>query len=142
MTVAARVSADRMMIEPARFVAESLSRTGQPAWEYRFSYVAESMRKTWSGAPHASEIPFVFDTVRARYGSALTPADEKMAQTANSFWIQFAKTGNPNRLGLPKWPKYSSRRDELMNFTDDGPAAQADPWKERLDLTQRTQNTQ
>ncbi len=139
MTVSVRVSADRMMIEPARFVAESLSRTGQSVWEYRCSYVANSMRKEWPGAPHASEIPFVFDTVRARYGSALTPADEKMAQTLIAYWIQFAKTGNPNRLGLPEWPKYSSRRDMLMNFTNDGPAAQADPWKVRLDLIRATQ---
>jgi para-nitrobenzyl esterase len=139
LTVAVRMAADRMMIEPARFVAESLSRTGQSVWEYRFSYVANSMRKEWPGAPHASEIPFVFDTVRARYRCALTPADEKMAQTLIAYWIQFAKTGNPNRFGLPEWPKYSSRRDILMNFTNDGPAAQADPWKERLDLTQHTQ---
>lgn len=129
------VAADNMMIEPARFVAQELSRAGQPVWEFRFSYVAESMRKEWPGAPHATEIPFVFDTVRARYNDALTPADEKTAQLANAYWIQFAKTGNPNRQGLPEWPAYNANSDMLMNFTNDGPVAQADPWKQRLDFT-------
>jgi para-nitrobenzyl esterase len=134
--VALRVAADGLMVEPARFVAQAWSRAGLPAWEFRFSYVAESMRKEWPGAPHASEIPFVFDTVRARYGAALTPADEKMARTVIAYWIQFAKTGNPNGAGMPEWPRYVPQNDVLMNFTGSGPAAQADPWKERLDLTQ------
>jgi para-nitrobenzyl esterase len=39
------------MVEPARFVARMIGATGQPAYEYRFSYVAESMREQWPGAP-------------------------------------------------------------------------------------------
>ena len=123
----------------ARFVAKTLSRTGQPVWEYRFSYVADSMRKEWPGAPHATEIPFVFDTVKARYESALTTADEKIAQTVNAYWLQFAKTGNPNGAGLPNWPQYNAQSDAIMDFTNDGPTAGADPWKARLDLTETKQ---
>ena len=78
----------------------------------------------------------MFAAVRARYGAALTPADEKMARTVIAYWIQFAKTGNPNGAGMPEWPRYVPQNDVLMNFTGSGPAAQADPWKERLDLTQ------
>jgi len=137
--VGMRVAMDGMMVEPARFVAKTLSRTEQPVWEYRFSYVADSMRKEWLGAPHATEIPFVFDTVKARYESALTPADEKMAQTVNAYWLQFAKTGNPNGVGLPNWPQYNAQSDAIMDFTNDGPTAGADPWKARLDLTEAKQ---
>ena len=68
--VGTRVAADRMMIEPARFIAQEVAASGQPAYQYRFSYVAVSMRKQWDGAPHATEIPFVFDTVKARYEAA------------------------------------------------------------------------
>jgi para-nitrobenzyl esterase len=90
------VAADRMMVEPARFVARTLSSEGQPVWVYRFSYVATSVRKEWPGAPHASEIPFVFDTVKARYGAALTYEDEKVAQAIHAHWLQFVKCGDPN----------------------------------------------
>jgi para-nitrobenzyl esterase len=133
-SVGMRVASDAMMVEPARFVAATLSEQKQPVWEYRFSYVAESMRKEWSGAPHASEIPYAFDTVRARYTSKLASADAAMAQTMHHYWVQFAKTGNPNGPGLPSWPQYSVKDDVLMNFTNYGAAAETDPWKTRLDL--------
>jgi para-nitrobenzyl esterase len=132
---AAKVGADAVMIEPARFVAQTLSSQGVPAWEYRFSYVAASLHR--SGAQHASEIPFVFDTVKAKYGEKLTPADEKIAEQANHYWGNFAKTGNPNGSGLPPWPAYQANTDRLMNFTEQGPVGGADPWKARLDLTEK-----
>ena len=131
------VAADQMMIEPARFVARTIAATGQPAFLYRFSYVAESLRKQWPGALHATEIPFVFDTVSARYQKALTDADEATARAANAYWVNFAKTGNPNGKGLPEWPAYSQDTDKLMDFTDAGPVGKADPWRARLDLAEK-----
>lgn len=134
---AMHVAGDAMMVEPARFVAQTLSSQGDPVWEYRFGYVASSMRSKWPGAPHATEIPFVFDTVKAKYGAATTPEDEKMGEEANTYWANFAKTGNPNGAGLPYWPQYNSSKDVLMDFTENGPVAKPDPRKERLDLTEQ-----
>lgn len=131
------MASDAMMVEPSRHFARIVASTGQPAYEYRFSYVAESMRSRWKGAPHATEIPFVMDTVRARYGNELTAADEKAAAVANAYWANFAKRGNPNGPGLPEWPAYNPGEDVLMDFTIDGPVVKPDPWKARLDLTER-----
>jgi para-nitrobenzyl esterase len=130
------VASDQMMAEPSRFVAAMAAAAGEPAYEYRFSYVADSMRKQWPGAPHATEIPFVFDTVEARYGKDLTPADKATAQAANAYWVNFAKNGNPNGSGLPNWPAYTSQGDVVMDFTSAGPVAKPDPWKARLDLVE------
>lgn len=135
--VAPLVAADQMMIEPARFTVRALAAAGQPAYEYRFSYVAESMRKQWKGAPHATEIPFVFDTVEARYTKDLAPRDKATAEAANAYWVNFAKTGNPNGKGLPEWPAYDAKTDMLIDFTLEGPVAKPDPWKNRLDLVER-----
>ena len=135
----ATIDRDRMMIEPARFAARMFSRAGQPVWEFRFSYVAESMRNEWPGAPHASEIPFVFDTVRARYADHLTAADQGTAQKIHAYWVQFAKTGDPNEAALPAWPQFSAGSDTLMNFTAAGAVAEPDPWKARLDMTEALQ---
>jgi para-nitrobenzyl esterase len=140
MRTAVAFGADQMMVEPSRFVARTVAATGQPAYEFRFSYVAESMRKQWAGAPHATEIPFVFDTVAARYGKDLTDADRATARAANAYWTNFAKTGNPNGAGLPEWPVYSAKTDMLMDFTASGPVGKADPWKTRLDLVEQLAN--
>jgi len=136
----AEIVSDKMMVEPARFVAQTLTKNGQPVYEYRFSYVATSMRKDWAGgAVHASEIPYVFDTVKARYGAALTPEDEQVAQAMHAYWVQFAKTGEPDPPGLPAWPAYSASGDQLMNFTATGPKPEADPWQARLNMIETTQ---
>lgn len=137
MMVGWKIGADSMMIEPARFVARTIAAAGEPAYEYRFSYVAGSIRNKVPGALHATEIPFVFDTVKEKYGDALTPADEAAAKQANAYWINFAKTGDPNGGSLPHWPAYTAAGDELLNFTEDGPVGQADPWKGRLDLIEK-----
>jgi para-nitrobenzyl esterase len=128
------IASDKMMVEPARLTVRAMAAAGQRAYEYRFSYVAESMRKQWPGALHASEIPFVFNTVAAKYGNALTAADAAIAEAANAYWVAFAKTGDPNGQGRPNWPAYDPSRDILLNFTERGPVAEPDAWKARLDL--------
>jgi para-nitrobenzyl esterase len=127
------VFADRFMVEPARRFTEMAVASGQKAYHYRFSYVAESLRKTMPGAPHATEIPFVFDTVTAKYGAALTPADKAAAEAANDYWVAFAKTGNPNTPGRPQWPAFSGDSGAMMDFANGGPKAGPDPWEARLD---------
>src|SRR5580704_6470615 len=76
--LAAIVGRDRTEIEPARFVARIYASMGMPAYVYRFSYVATSRRSTWTGAHHASEIPFVFDTIGNRAGEKASTDDEKV----------------------------------------------------------------
>lgn len=136
MMVGWKIAADMMMTEPARFVAATVAADDVPAYEYRFSYVAESLRKKWPGAFHASEIPYVFDTVTAKYGSELAPSDEAIAKQANAYWLNFAKTGDPNGSGLPHWSAYHAATDRLLNFTDQGPVGEADPWRNQLDLVE------
>jgi para-nitrobenzyl esterase len=130
---ASKAGGDLMMIEPAREVARLLS-MHQPVFEFRFSYVAESLRATTPGAPHATEIPYVFDTVAARYGKDLTAADEAAARAMHAYWVGFATTGVPQAEDYPAWPAYQQGSDQIMDFTANGPVAAADPWKVRLDL--------
>lgn len=134
MADAFRVGGDQMMVEPARYVARVLSARGQPVYEFRFSYVAESMRSQWPGATHASDIPFAFDTVAARYGKDLTSQDAAAAKAMHAYWAAFTKTGKPEVAGQPAWPAYDIQSDSLMDFTNSGPVAGPDPWKSRLDL--------
>ncbi len=135
--IGTRMSTDQTMIEPARFVAKTLSGQGRRVYEYRFSYVADAMRQKYPGAMHATEIPFVFDTLKARFDDKVTPQDEKIAQLTNAYWAAFAKSGDPNGPGRPRWPAYDAAHDALIEFTAGGEAvSEPDPWKARLDLTE------
>jgi para-nitrobenzyl esterase len=132
----ADIGGDQLMIEPARYVARTLTARGQPVYEFRFSYVAESIRTRFPGAMHASDIPFAFDTVAAKYGKDLTPSDAAAGRAMNAYWVAFAKTGKPEAPGQPAWPVYDSRSDSILDFTNTGPVAGPDPWKARLDTAQ------
>jgi para-nitrobenzyl esterase len=134
-----RLMSDMAMVEPARLLARLASAAGQPAWHYRFSYVAGSLRGKVAGALHATEIPFVLNTVRAKYGDATTPEDAATARAMNAYWVAFAKTGDPGAAageGVPKWPRYSATDDVIMDFTLSGPAVKPDPFKARLDAVE------
>jgi len=131
------VMSDGAMVEPARLLARLASAAGQPTYAYRFSYVASSIRKETKGALHATEIPFVFETVRAKYGAATTAEDDAMAAAANAYWVAFARTGVPNGEGRPAWPAYSAKDDAILDFAISGPVARADPRKARLDVIER-----
>ena len=134
--VAFRMGGDQMMGEPARYVARTLTAHGQPVYEYRFSYVAESLRQQSPGAMHATDIPFAFDTVAARYGKDLTAQDAAAAHSMHAYWVAFAATGKPEVTGQPAWPAYDAKSDRIMNFTNTGPVVGADPWQARLDLAE------
>jgi len=51
----------------------------------------------------------------------------------SSLWTNFAKTGDPNGAGLPKWPSYDSKNEMLLYITTDG-KAQTPPYKPELDF--------
>ena len=127
----AKVGADAFMIEPARVTAQRLAAHGATVYEYRFDYMAsQKAAQSPYGAPHASELPFVFETVEARYGETATAADHQAARTIHAAWVAFAK-------GQAPWTAWTPAGDRLMMFTADGLAtAQPDPLKARLDVTQ------
>ncbi|HXI73782.1 MAG TPA: carboxylesterase/lipase family protein [Verrucomicrobiae bacterium] len=132
------VNTDKVWAEPARFTARAFVAKGQPAYLYRFSYVPAAMQQIMRyGAPHGSEIPYVFGNPTGRNGATVTPQDQEVAKIMNTYWANFAKTGDPNGNGLPKWPRYNPKSDEIFDFQPDGsPVAVLDPRKARLDVTE------
>jgi para-nitrobenzyl esterase len=71
----------------------------------------------------------------------VAPADKEVARMMNSYWVNFAKTGNPNGKGLPEWPVYSSKKNEILDIQPDGkPVGKHDPRKARLDVIEKAVN--
>lgn len=141
-TLIAEANNDFGQAEPARFAARTFAGDGLPVFLYRFSYVQTAMRdRMRAGTPHGGEIAFVFGTLGAPlFGPPPPPPsaeDREVSRMAQSYWINFAKTGNPNGQGLPTWPRYEAGKDQIFAFLPDGSAkAIPDSWKPRLDVTQ------
>ena len=140
-TLVAEANDDFGQAEPARFAASAFAANCSPVYLYRFSYVQTAMRERMrAGAPHGGEISFVFGTLgTGGFGPPLspTPEDLKVSRMAQSYWVNFARTGDPNGAGLPHWPRYDPKKDLIFDFRSDGTgSAGPDPWKARLDVTQ------
>lgn len=108
------------MIVGARTIGGEIAKAGIPVYAYRFSYVAQSIPT--SGAGHASDIPFFFDTQAIKYGDETTARDNAMGETISTYLVNFARTGDPNGAGLPAWPRYEPSLNVLMDFASDGKA--------------------
>ncbi|MBS1573861.1 MAG: carboxylesterase family protein [Bacteroidetes bacterium] len=134
-----QVNTDKVWAEPARFTANAFATKGVPAYIYLFSFVSPSMQRMMRyGAAHASEIAYVFGNPRGWNGAIMQPIDYTVAKMMNTYWANFAKTGNPNGSGLPEWPIYDPQKNELLEFRADGSAiGEPDPRKARLDVIEK-----
>lgn len=133
------VNTDKVWAEPARFTARAFAAKDAPAYIYLFSYVSPSMQQMMRfGAGHASEISYVFNNLRSWNGSVIAPKDREVAKMMNTYWANFAKTGDPNGEGLAKWPVYDPKKDEILEIRSDGSAVgEADSRKARLDVIEK-----
>jgi len=138
-TMVSRANDDFGQAEPARFAANVFAANGSPVYLYMFSYVPTAMREQLrAGSPHGGDVPFVFGTLGGGRGGAPTPEDLAVSRMAQSYWVNFARTGNPNGPGLPTWPRHVARKDQIFTFRPDGSAgAGPDVRKARLDVTEK-----
>lgn len=53
-------------------------------------------------APHYADVTYVFN----KLGDSASREDQDLAHLMNLYWVQFARTGNPNQPGLPALPAF------------------------------------
>ncbi|HEY1425289.1 MAG TPA: carboxylesterase family protein [Caulobacteraceae bacterium] len=139
--LARELMTDTMITEPDRFLARQMARQGLPAYVYHFTYVPAAARAASHGAPHGSEIGYVFENLPdrpIRFGAfaipAATPADRQVARAMHAYWVAFAKRGDPGSAGGPAWPRFATGDERSIEFGADGVAVRRDFEKPRLDL--------
>ena len=98
----------------ARADARAMSHGHSKAYLYQFSRVPPPWRLL--GAFHSSEIPYVFGNLDPKLKCEKKDRDLSAMMTA--YWVQFAKTGDPNGPTRPKWPAYDAHSDLHLEFGD------------------------
>ena len=86
------------------------------------------------GAPHGAEVAYLFGATSLRDGTALTKADLDYATMVRRYWINFAKTGDPNGSTVPKWPSFQTSNEVTQVFRNDGVGPVTDYKKGKYDL--------
>ena len=99
---------------PSERIANIAAMQGQGSYLYRFT--RKRAGADAYGAYHGAEIPYVFDT----HDDWLpTDAEDRaLTEIMMQYWVAFARTGNPNRAGLPDWPRHLPGEDHVQELGD------------------------
>ena len=112
--------------------ARMQSKTGRgKVYAYYFDQKApkDSIFYSPDGTVHTGEIPYVFGTLEAP--ATYSQDDKALSNLVMSYWVNFARTGDPNGPGLPTWPNFADGKDVMMRF-DAHPAPGPTPNLEQL----------
>jgi len=121
-----RLATAENMLCPTQYLARLHNSAHRNTWVYYFSRVRDGKAGAKVRAYHGAELPYVFGTHDA--WMTTTDIDRQLSGQMRAYWVQFAKTGNPNGAISPEWPVYSGQGQRIMEFGDQassGPAPEA-----------------
>jgi len=102
-----------------------------PTYMYLFTWQSDYLGYLFKSC-HALEIPFVFDNTDGVPLVGERPDKPELVASMSEAWISFARSGDPNHPGIPKWEPYSADNRATMLF--DVPCRiEVDPYREELD---------
>jgi para-nitrobenzyl esterase len=101
---------------PVGAIASLTNAAGQRVFVYRFDRTIPGKGAAELGAFHSLEVPYVFGSLHDREWQWLpsTPDDLALSNLLQTYWTNFAKSGDPNSSGLPSWPAWSDGAKEFL----------------------------
>jgi para-nitrobenzyl esterase len=83
------------------------------------------------GASHAAELGYVFRSL-GRPGRPARTEDVALSELMSAYWINFARTGDPNGKGLPEWPHFTAESQRVL-YLDGNPGPRPIPNRKQLE---------
>jgi para-nitrobenzyl esterase len=100
---------------PAHLLAGFNTKT---TYLYQFSHVPPDKPNFPNyGAFHTSEVPYALHNLHT-WQRPWQQLDRDLENTISSYWVNFAKTGNPNGVNLPEWKSYDKQTGNIMLLGD------------------------
>ena len=104
------------------------------------AYLAQPSTRSFSNDPRRKGVAHADDILYLN-GEFLTqpdkyPAEAAVAEIMQQYWVNFAKTGNPNGKGLPYWPTFDDSKPTTMQFSN-GASLIMRPNREQVDFVDR-----
>jgi para-nitrobenzyl esterase len=116
----AAANADRVFISQNWTWARQHAATASaPTFYYHFSHAPPAPPGAAPpGAYHGVEIPYVFRHLDVR-NWPWTAYDRELSETISSYWLNFARHGDPNGPGVPEWARFDPGAPEAMRFGEE-----------------------
>ncbi len=126
---------DTWFSRPAREMARSITSAGNATYFYQFT---RNRFSPAAPAPHVAEVPYVFNNLNP---SSSKTEDLELADLISSYWVEFAKKGNPNNSNLPAWQAFNPD-SETYQILDIEISSGESLHKDRLDALEKYVNQQ
>jgi para-nitrobenzyl esterase len=112
---------DILVACPIGATASLTNAAGQHVFVYRFDRIIPGKGAKELGAFHSLEVPYVFGSLSDPEWRWLpsTPDDAALSAVLQTYWTDFAKSGDPNAAGLPNWPHWSDDKREFLEINRD-----------------------
>jgi para-nitrobenzyl esterase len=120
--------------------AERTASSAKPVYRYFFTRRPPGAPElsihplTAPGVYHFAEIYYAFNNLGAEPSFTWEADDRILAETMSSYWTNFAKTGDPNGAGLPRWPAYKPGGEGQVMELGKQIAPRAEPHRDRYEF--------
>ena len=121
-----------------RWIEAQVATGGQPVYRYHFELPSPGDKFHSAGTTfHSDDIEYVFGNLDSRQGMTVRPEDRKMTELIQSYWTNFAKTGDPNGGDLPKWATYDAAGGWQVMHLNETPESRPDKLRARYEFLEQ-----